>query len=172
MDIALAHQDLINSTWSGFTFLLANGVGWIVIGLLAFRLREERVALALLLIGLVTMPIAFGLRSLLGLQDYNPGNPLNRAGILLAFVPVVAFPAVVITYLKLPKWMPCVVAAILGGHFLPYAWLYQTQVYLFLGIGVAILPPLLLLYAGRHGFALGPLAVGVMLLVGAALVVA
>ena len=171
MDLTLAHQDLINTTWSGFTFLLANGIGWIVIGALAFKLPEKKIALLLLLIGLVTMPLAFGLRFALGLPDYNPDNPLNRIGLLLAFVPAAAFPAILIAYFKLPKYMPCIVAAILGGHFLPYSWLYQSNVYLFLGISISLVPPLLLLYLKKYGYPLGPLFVGIMLLIGSVLLI-
>ncbi len=171
MELTLAHQDIIDTTWSGFTFLLANGIGWIFIGALAFKLSEKKIALLLLLIGLVTMPLAFGLRFALGLPDYNPENPLNRIGLLLAFVPAAAFPAILIAYFKIPKFMPCIVAAILGGHFLPYSWLYQTNVYLFLGITVSLVPSLLLLYVKKYGYPLGPLFIGIILLISSVLLI-
>lgn len=171
MDLNFAHQDIINTTWSGFTFLLANGIGWFVIGVLAFKLSEEKIALLLLLIGLVTMPLAFGLRYALGLPDYNPDNPLNRIGLLLAFVPAVAFPAILIAYIKIPRYMPCIVAAILGGHFLPYSWLYKTDLYLFLGVAVAVVPSILIMYEKKYGHPLGPLFVGILLLIGAIILI-
>lgn len=170
MDLLAWHDDLIRATHSGFTFLLANGLGWIAIGMIALRSSVEKTALALLLIGLVTMPLAFALRSWLGFPDYTPDNPLNRLGFLLAFSPAVAIPAVIIAYIKIPLYMPSVVAALLGGHFLPYAWLYQTDVYLVLGVVVAAAPGLLMWILGERGFAMGPFLVGGALIVAAALV--
>lgn len=166
MDFSIAHQDLIDVTRSGFAFLIANGAGWLIVGLLAFKWPEKRIATILLFLGLFTMPLAFGLRSILGLPDYNPENPLNQLGLLLAFSPAVAFPAIIISYFKFPAYLPCVMAAILGGHFLPYAWLYQTNIYLIIGIAVAIVPGLLIIYFEKHGFALGPLFVGITLITG------
>ena len=89
---------------------------------------------------------------------------------LLAFSPAVAIPAVIIAYIKIPLYMPSVVAALLGGHFLPYAWLYQTDVYLVLGVVVAAAPGLLMWILGERGFAMGPFLVGGALIVAAALV--
>jgi hypothetical protein len=131
VDFALAHADLIQATHRGFTFLFANGLGW------------------------------------LGFPDYSPDNPLNRLGILLAFTPAVAIPAVLIAYVKFPLYMPATMAALLGGHFLPYSWLYQTDVYLVLGLVVALTPALLLWLFKEQGFVPGPLVVGVVLIVAA-----
>ncbi|HEX6971449.1 MAG TPA: hypothetical protein VF234_04465 [Limnochordia bacterium] len=120
--------------------------------------------------GFVTVPLAFGVRALLGFPAYNPENPLNAVALLIAFTPAVAVPAVIIAYAKYPPYLPSVVAALLGGHFLPYSWLYQTKVYLALGIAVAIVPSALMLVFQERGFAMGPLFVGTALLAGAFMV--
>lgn len=91
VDLALAHADLIQATHRGFTFLFANGLGWLAVA----------------------------------------------------------------------------VAALLGGHFLPYSWLYQTDVYLVLGLVVALTPALLLWLFEERGFLPGPLVVGITLIVAA-----
>ena len=122
MDLSIAHADVIAATRRGFAFLLANGLGWWVVGVLAFRWPVRRVATLLLFMGAVTMPLAFALRGWLGFPDYDPANPLNALALLIAFAPAVAFPAIVITYLQAPRYLPAVMAALLGGHFLPYAW--------------------------------------------------
>jgi hypothetical protein len=129
MDFLTSHSDLINATHRGFAFLITNGIGWIIAGILALRWPVKRTATLLLLMGFVTIPAAFGVRELLGFPDYPDENPLNQLGILLAFVPAVAIPAVIIAYIKYPLYMPSVMAALLGGHFLPYSWLYQTNIY-------------------------------------------
>jgi hypothetical protein len=94
-DFAAAHADVIRATHSGFTFLLANGVGWFIAGIFALRWPVNKVATLLLL--------------------------------------------------------PTVMAALLGGHFLPYRWLYQTNVYLVLGILVSIVRRSLCWFSGSVG---------------------
>jgi hypothetical protein len=103
----------------------------------------------------------------LGFPDYSPDNPLNQLALLIAFTPALAIPAVIIAYFKYPIYMPSVIAALLGGHFLPYSWLYQTCVYLILGIAVALVPSVLMLALKERGFALGPLLVGAVLMISA-----
>lgn len=166
-DFATAHADVITATHRGFAFLIANGLGWVVAGLLALRWPARYVATLLLFMGFVIMPLAFALRGWLGFPDYSPDNPLNQLAILLAFTPAVTIPAVITAYVKYPLYLPAVMAAVLGGHFLPYSWLYQTNVYLALGIAVAMLPGALILVFKERGFAMGSLLVGVLLIAGA-----
>jgi hypothetical protein len=87
--------------------------------------------------------------------------------LLIAFTPAVAIPAVITAYFKYPLYMPSVIAALLGGHFLPYSWLYQTDVYLILGTAVALVPSVLMLALKERGFSLGPLFAGAALIISA-----
>jgi len=167
LDFATAHADVIQATHRGFAFLVVNGLGWLVAGILALRWPVQRTATFLMLMGFVTVPLALALRALLGFPPYNPDNPLNTLGLLIAFTPAVAVPAMVIAYVKYPLYLPSVMAALVGGHFLPYTWLYQTGVYLALGIAVAVVPSALMLAFRDRGFALGPLFVGAALISGA-----
>ena len=61
MELSIAHADVIAATRRGFAFLLANGLGWWIVGALAFRWPVQRVATLLLFMGAVTMPLAFAL---------------------------------------------------------------------------------------------------------------
>ena len=47
-------------------------------------------------------------------------------------------PAVIIAYSLNPAVVPAVLAAIGGGHFLPYAWLHRTPLYTALGVAISI----------------------------------
>ncbi|MCT8341276.1 hypothetical protein MG296_14535 [Flavobacteriaceae bacterium TK19130] len=167
MDFTSAFNDLINATHSGFAFLIANGIGWLAVGMTSLRLSVEKTAKVLLYIGILTMPLAFVLRSILGFADYSPENPLNELGLLLAFSPVVGLAIVIISYIKLPLYMPSLVSALLGAHLLPYSWLYQTNIYLIVGILVAIVPSILMLIFREKGFSIGPFFVGTVLIFGA-----
>lgn len=167
LDFVTAHADVIEATHRGFAFLIANGIEWVIAGILALRWPVQKTATLLILMGFVTVPLAFGVRLLLGFPAYSPENPLNQLAFLIAFTPAVAIPAVIISYVKYPLYLPSVMAALLGGHFLPYSWLYQTNVYLALGIAVAIVPSALVVIFRDQGFAMGPLFVGAALIAGA-----
>lgn len=170
LDLATAHGDVIEATHKGFAFLITNGVAWLIAGILALRWPVQRTATFLMLMGFVTVPLALALRHGLGFPPYSPENPLNQLGLSIAFVPAVAIPAAFIAYVKHPIYLPSVMAAVVGGHFLPYSWLYQTYVYLVLGIAVSVVPSALMFALGERGFAIGPLFVGVALIAGALLV--
>ena len=49
-----------------------------------------------------------------------------------------ALPAVIIVYALNPLYVPAAFAAVGGGHFLPYAWLHRTSVYIYLGVAVSL----------------------------------
>lgn len=50
----------------------------------------------------------------------------------------VALPAVIVAFNLNPVTVLVVLAAIGGGHFLPYAWLHRTRLYAVLGVAIAI----------------------------------
>lgn len=170
MDLVTAHADVINATHRGFAFLMANGLVWLIAGVLAHWWSVQRIATLLLFMSIATTPLAFALREWLGFPDYNSANSLNQLALLIALTPALAFPAIITTYGMHPLYLPAVMAALLGGHFLPYSWLYQTPVYVWIGVAVAIIPGTLLLIFKERGFALGPLSVGLLLIAGAFIV--
>ena len=65
-------------------------------------------------------------------------HPLRSLSVQLAMVQIVALPAVIMMYTQNPALVPAVFAAIGGAHFLPYVWLHQTKIYLYLALGVAL----------------------------------
>src|SRR5690606_12451330 len=130
LDLATAHGAVIEAPHKGFALLITNGVAGRIAGILALRAPGHRPAPVLMRMACGTVPLALALRHVLGFPPYGPENPLNQLGLSFAFVPAVAIPAAFIAYVKHPIYLPSVMAAVVGGHFLPYSWLYQTYVYL------------------------------------------
>ena len=88
--------------------------------------------------GSAALPLAFWLERRLGSRPMGRDNPLRPLSVQLAMTQVVALPAVIVAYNLSPVTVPAVLAAIGGGHFLPYAWLHRTQLYAALGVAIAI----------------------------------
>lgn len=167
-DIQLALNDVAASSRRGAAFLLAFGTTWIVCDLLAYLLPAADLALAVMFQGALAVPMAFGLQKLLGFPDGHPENPLTSLSIFLAMTQAVAIPAAALTYVRTPTFVPAVFAAIVGAHFLPYAWLQQTRVYLALGVGVSLGSWVIMATLGEDGYRIVPWFVGGSLLVSAA----
>ena len=124
-------------------------------------------ALAVMFQGAVALPMAFGLQKLLGFPAGHPENPLTSLSVYLAMTQTVAIPAAVLTYVQTPTLVPAVFAAIVGAHFLPYAWLQQTRVYIALSVSVSLGSWLIMAILGGEGYRIVPWFVGASLLVGA-----
>ncbi|MGH2352550.1 MAG: DUF7010 family protein [Chloroflexota bacterium] len=135
LDAALA--DATRSSGGGVGFLIAYGATLLIAGLLAFVLPVNIAALVILFQGGVALPLAFALERRLGFPPMAADNPLRSLSIQMAMTQVVALPAVIITYDLNPVYVPAVFAAIGGGHFLPYAWLHRTRVYVVLGVVIS-----------------------------------
>ena len=167
----LSFQDaLITASHRGFAFLLVNGVAWFLAGLLARRLAPRRVALLLIVQGFWTIPVSLGLERLLGFSSVAADNPLSNLALLLPLVQSIAIPAVLLTVWSNATLVPAVFSAVVGGHFLPYFWVYRTPVYAVLAVTISVVPLLLTLRRPERSVLYIPLFVGLCLMVSAWLV--
>jgi hypothetical protein len=71
-----------------------------------------------------------------------------------------------IAYVKFPRYLPSMVASILGAHFISFGWLYQTWAYYILGVFVSEVPIILLFFFEKNGFVIGPFCFGACLIAG------
>lgn len=156
-DVNLARSDVTRSSGGGIGFLLAYGTTLLIAGILAFFLPLEIAALVVLFQGGIALPLAFALERWLGFPPMAADNPLRTLSIQLAMTQVLALPAVFIVYQLDPAYVPAAFGAIGGGHFLPYAWLHRTKLYIVLGILVALVPWLMMMVWGKAAFAYIPL---------------
>lgn len=136
LDRALANVSA--SSAGGAPFLLAFGLTLGLTGLAAFVVPVRVAALITLFQGNAALPLAFWLERRMGTARLAPGNPLRPLSIQMAMSQVVALPAVLLLYALAPWTVPAGMAALGGGHFLPYAWLQRTRAYLVLGGVVSV----------------------------------
>ncbi len=95
-------------------------------------------ALAALFQGGIALPLAFLLERRMGSGALPKDHPLTSLIVLMALVQILAVPAAVLMYDSRPEYVAGAFAAIVGGHFLPYVWLYRTRIYLGLALAVSI----------------------------------
>lgn len=137
-DLDLARQEVSQSSAGGAPFLICFGASLLVCAVLWFYLPVERAALAVMFQGGVALPCAFLLERRLAWGPMAKANPLNVLSVQLAMSQIVAFPVVIAMFDFRPAAVPLAMASIAGGHFLPYAWLQRTNVYVWLAVAVSV----------------------------------
>ena len=136
-DLDLARREVSQSSAGGAPFLICFGASLLVCAVLSFCLPIEQAALAVMFQGGVALPCAFLLERRMAWGPMAKDNPLNVLSVQLAMSQIVAFPIVVAMFDLRPGAVPLAMASIAGGHFLPYAWLQRTNVYIWLGVVVS-----------------------------------
>lgn len=136
-DLDVARKEVSESSAGGAPFLLCFGASLLACGIAAFFISREEAALAVMFQGTVALPAAFLLERRLGWGPMAADNPLRSLSVQLAMSQIVAFPVVFAMYDIRPGAVALAMASIAGGHFLPYAWLQRTNVYVWLGVAVS-----------------------------------
>ena len=151
-DLQTRLEEVRASTGCGFASLLVFGATILVCGALSFFVSDRLVALALFLLGGAAVPATFGLQKLLGFPPLAADNPINPLVALLAIGKLVHFFAVAVVFLTEPALVTVALAAIVGGYYLPFAWLYGTRIYIVLGLLVGAAPWPALVFFGAESY--------------------
>lgn len=133
-----ARKSASSSAAQGAPWLIAFGTTLALTAALSFVVPLNTAVLVVLFQGGLAVPLAFALERWLGTGPMPSGHPLRSLSIQLAMVQILALPAVILMYTVNPALVPATFAAIGGAHFLPYVWLHQTRIYLFLGLAVSL----------------------------------
>lgn len=148
-----ARDEVSASSAGGAPFLIAFGLTLALTAVASVILPLKVAAIVALFQGNLALPLAFALERRLGHGPMSPENPLKGLSVLLAMSQIVALPVVVLVYAMQPAYVPAALAAIGGGHFLPYAWLQRTRIYTVLGVVVAVGALAIALTLQRESFA-------------------
>ena len=136
----------------GSAFLLAFGTTWTLAGISTLLLSTDNAALVFLFQGAVGTPLSFALEKLLGYPLASEDNSLTSLSILAAMSQLPILLAAVVVYGLDPAGVPVAMAAIVGGHFLPYAWIHKSRLYIIMGVLVAVVPYVLYVLLGDASF--------------------
>jgi len=136
-DLDRARQEVSQSSAGGAPFLICFGTSLLICAVASFYLPVKQAALAVMFQGGIALPAAFMLERKMAWGPMAKENPLNTLSVQLAMSQIVAFPIVIAMYGLRPGGVPLAMAAIAGGHFLPYAWLQRTNVYVWLAVAVS-----------------------------------
>jgi hypothetical protein len=165
-----ALNEVSASSAGGSPFLIAYGATFLLTGVLSFFISLEVAALIAMFQGIVALPVAFWLERQMGTQRMSADNPLKTLSGQMAVSQALGIPALIVTYTLNPVAVPVVLAGFGGAHFLPYAWLHRTRLYLIMGSVVAIGAFLVLVLLDTYVFQVTLLLVGIVYWITAPLV--
>ena len=157
MNLDQAFTEVSASSAGGAPFLIAYGATFIITGLLTYLLPAETAVLIVMFQGGLALPIAFWLERKMGWGRMAADNPLRALSVQLAVSQALALPALIVAFNLNPRSIPVILAGLGGMHFLPYAWLHRTNLYIALAVGGSF---------GAFGLQLllGPMAFHIILL--------
>lgn len=140
-ELADSLRQLAERNVSGVAFLVVYGATWTVVGILWRRAAARTAAYATLFQGAVAFPVALALSALIGaIGTASPvGAEIRQLSILIGTSQLLGLPFLV--YLIVRKryaLVPFAFAAITSMHFVLYAWLYRTPVYIVMAALIAL----------------------------------
>lgn len=126
---------------SGVAFLGAYGLSWLVCGLIWGRVSERTAALATLFQGLVAFPVALGSSALIGAIGEGRAVPdeITQLAVLIGTSQLLGLPFVIVLVVRRQYTaVPFAFAVITSMHFVLYAWLYQTPIYIAMAVAISL----------------------------------
>lgn len=131
--IETARNEVSLHSAGGAPFLIAYGATFLLTALISLFVSLETAGLVAMFQGGLALPAAFWLERRMGRQRMSTDNLLRALSGQLAMSQAAALPAFIIVYNVEPVMLPLLLAAFGGMHFIPYAWLHRTRIYLGLG---------------------------------------
>jgi hypothetical protein len=137
-DLNRALDEVSASSAGGAAFLIAYGATFLITAALSFFLPRPTTALIAMFQGGVALPLAFWLERKLGTRRMSPDNPLRPLSAQMAMSQALGLPLLILVYSLNPAGIPLALASLGGVHFLPYAWLHRTRIYVVFAFAVSI----------------------------------
>ncbi|MBC9225774.1 hypothetical protein GL325_05520 [Aeromicrobium sp. 636] len=141
MDLITSLERLAEQNLSGVAFLTAYGVTWVACGLLWRRTTEQVATYATLFQGLFALPAALGLSALIGAigPDRPVGDEITQLSVLIGTSQLLGLPLLIVLVVRHQyRLVPFTFAAITSMHFVLYAWLYRTPVYIAMAVMISL----------------------------------
>ncbi|MFB5252084.1 hypothetical protein ACE38F_17205 [Bacillus mycoides] len=162
MNISEAKRDLAQKTKKGFPVIIAGLLFWIVASITGVILPEKQVVWVYLIGMGCVFPFGLMIAAILKIDMFAKGNPLGTLAGVIGGINVLNIPFVLLAYFQFPEWLPFVVAMLIGVHFLPYVWIYESKSYGFLSVGTVLVTSVCGILFAKKGFIVIPMAVTVV----------
>lgn len=145
-EMVRAKKDYAASQKCGAHFISASLIIWIFICVVnLFDLTQYYKNVLSLYSSALLVPLALLFSKIYKIRFSDKDNPLNSAGLYFALNQMIYLLVVILVWMIKPEQMITAYAIVVGAHFLPYSWLYDSLTYKLVAILVPVLSFLLAL---------------------------
>lgn len=132
-------KDLIIDAEKGYPFLLAGALYWLVMGGLNFFIEDKQLLALCYLIGSGSIfPLAIATSKILKINILS-SNPLGVLGGITGGIQIFYLLIWIVIYIEHYELLPMTIGILGASHFLPYLWIYKSNIYLVFSICMAII---------------------------------
>jgi hypothetical protein len=170
IDLRQAFHEVSASSAGGAPFLITYGATFLITAVLSFFLPKPTTAIIAMFQGALALPAAFWLERRMGSLRLSQDNPLRVLSGQMAGSQALGLPVLILVYSLNPGGIPMALASLGGVHFLPYAWLHRTRLYIYFAAAVSVGAFVIQLLLGPAAFTYILLYVGVVYWIAAPLV--
>lgn len=135
-----AKKDYAASQKCGAHFISASLIIWIFICVVSFfNLNQYYKNVLSLYSSALLVPLALLFSKIYKVKFSDKDNPLNSAGLYFALNQILYLLVVILVWIVKPEQMLTAYAIVVGAHFLPYSWLYDSLTYKIVAILIPIM---------------------------------
>lgn len=165
MELATIKLDLAVRTVRGLPMILAGCILWFGFSVAGLLLPAGPWQALIYLFGAgLLLPGGLAIGALMKIDLFAKGNALSNLVGYVGGLQILFIPLMIACYQLMPEVVPWFLAILVGAHFLPFVWLYQSRAYLFCSIGMVLAGSLSGWLWGANSFVVTPSLVSVVLI--------
>lgn len=166
MDLTTLKRDIATRSRRGLPNILAGAGLWATFGVLGAVLPDTPQRALIYLCGAgMLLPLGMLVAAIMRVDLFAKGNPLAVLGGYLGGLQMLFIPLMAGAYTATPSFVPWYMGVLVGAHFLPFAWLYDSRAYLIGAIGTTVAAALSGWLLPAATYLVTPFAVTLLLLV-------
>lgn len=172
MDFSATKSAYAGITQRGINNILGGVILWTAFGVLSLLLPERlpltnqpHEAIVYLLGAGLLFPLGLLIGQWMGIDTFAKGHPMSLLSGLIGGLQILFIPVMLGAYFKSPENVPWYLASLVGAHFLPFYWVYDSVAYLIGAFGLVAVAVVAGLFAPALTFVIVPFGVALVLLV-------
>jgi hypothetical protein len=139
VELETIKRDLAVRTMRGLPMILAGCVLWLGFSIAGLLIPAGQWQSLIYLFGAgLLLPGGLAIGALIKVDLFAKGNPLGTLVGYLGGLQILFIPLMIASHFLMPEVVPWFLAILVGAHFLPFSWVYESRAYLFCSLGLVL----------------------------------